>query len=88
MCRSKAVSWMERFDAEDGSIEVKARCGSCGTWRTGDVGRRTADALERRLRRDLERMAIRLGQHQRWRDLDLGRLVREVPQGGTRKTHR
>jgi len=33
-------------------------------------------------------MAVGLGQHQRWRDLDLGRLVREVPQGGARKTHR
>jgi len=88
VCRSKAVSWMERFDAEDGTIEVKARCGGCGTWRTGDVGRRTADALERRLRRDLERMAVRLGQHQRWRDIDLGRLVRDAPQGGRRKTHR
>ena len=88
MCRSKAVSWMERFDDEDGTIEVKARCGGCGTWRTGEVGRRTADALERRLRRDLEQMAVRLGQHQRWRDLDLGRLVREAPQATGRKTHR
>ena len=88
MCGSKAVSWMERFDDRDGPIEVKARCGGCGTWRTGEVGRRTANALERRLRRDLERMAVGLGQHQRWRDLDLGRLVREAPRGTRRKTHR
>ena len=88
MCRSKAVSWMERFDDEDGTIEIRARCGSCGTGRNGEIGRRAADALERRLRRDLEKMAVGLGQHERWRDLDLGRLVREPPQGGSRKTHR
>lgn len=88
LCRSRAVSWMERYDDEDGTISVKARCGGCGTWRTGDVGRRTADALERRLRRDLQRMAVGLGQHERWRDLDLGRLVRAAPQGGRRKTPR
>ena len=88
MCRSKAVSTMERFDDEDGTILLKARCGECGTWRTGEVGRRTASALERRLRRDLERMAVRLGQHQRWRDLELGRIVREPPQGGSPKTPR
>jgi len=88
MCHSKAVSWMERFDDEDGTIEIKACCGDCGTWRTGEIGRRTADALERRLRRDLEKMAVGLGQHERWRDLDLGRLVREPPQRGSRKTHR
>jgi hypothetical protein len=88
VCKSKAVSWMERFDDEDGTIDVKTRCGECGTWRAGEVGRRTADALERRLRRDIERMAIGLGQHDRWRELDLGRLVRVAPQGGSRKTHR
>ena len=88
MCRSKAVSTMERYDDEDGRIQVKARCGECGTWRTGEVGWRTADALERRLRRDLERMAVRLGQHERWRDVDLGRLIRDAPQGASRKTHR
>jgi hypothetical protein len=88
MCASKAVSLMERFDAEDGTIVVKARCGECGTWRTGEIGPRAARALERRLRRDLERMAVGLGQHERWRDLDLGRLVREAPQGSSRKTHR
>ena len=88
LCRSKAVSTMERFDDEDGTVRVHARCGGCGTWRTGEVGRRAADKLERRLRRDLERMAIRVGQHQRWRDLELGRLVRQPPQGGPRKTHR
>ena len=88
MCRSKAVSTMERFDDEDGRIQVKARCGGCGTWRAGEVGWRTADGLERRLRRDLERMAVRLGQHQRWRDIELGKLMREAPQGVGRKTHR
>ena len=88
LCGSKAVSTMERFDDEDGTIHVKARCGECGTWRTGEVSRRRADGLERRLRRDLERMAVTLGQHQRWRDLELGRLVRRPPQGGSRKTHR
>ena len=88
VCRSKAVSTVERFDDEDGTIEVTARCGGCGTWRTAEVGRRAADALERRLRRDLEKMAVRLGQHQRWRDLELGRLVRRPPQGDSRNTHR
>jgi hypothetical protein len=87
LCRSKAVSTIERFDAEDGTISVTACCGACATWRSGEVDRRTADALERRLRRDLEQMAVRLGQHQRWRDLDLGRLVREPPHG-SRKTPR
>ena len=71
MCRSKAVSVLERFDGEDGTIEVTARCGACGTWRTREVGRRAANALERRLRRDLEQMAVGLGQHPRWRDLEL-----------------
>ena len=88
LCRSKAVSTMERFDDEDGTVRVHARCGGCGTWRTGEVGGRPAPTLGRRLRRDLERMAIRVGQHQRWRDLELGRLVRQPPQGGPRKTHR
>jgi ribosome-binding protein aMBF1 (putative translation factor) len=71
LCGSKAVGTMERFDDEDGTIEVTARCGDCGTWRTGEVGRRAADALERRLRRDLEKMVVGLGQHQRWRDHEL-----------------
>jgi hypothetical protein len=88
MCHSKAVSTMERYDDEDGRIQVKARCGECATWRTGEVGWRTADALERRLRRDLERMAVGLGQHDRWRDVDLRRLARATPQGTGRKTHR
>ena len=88
VCSSRAVSSLERFDDEDGTISVTARCGECDTWRTGEVGRRAADALERRLRRDLEHMAVGLGQHQRWRDLDLGRLVREAPRGARRKTHR
>jgi len=86
LCRSKAVSTVERFDDEDGTIEVTARCGGCGIWRTAEVSRRAADALERRLRRDLEQMAVGLGQHQRWRDLDLGRLVRQPAQRTGRKT--
>ena len=88
LCRSKAISTLERLDAEDGTISVTTRCGECGTWRTAEVNCRTAAALERRLRRDLERMVISLGQHARWRDLDLGRLVGQPPQEGSRKTHR
>ena len=88
LCRSKAVSGLERTEDEAGGVDVKVRCGECWTWRAGEVGWRAADALERRLRRDRERMAVSVGQTDRWRDLDLGSLTRSAPQGPSRKTHR
>jgi hypothetical protein len=88
ICRSKAVSALERVEDEDGRVYVEACCGECATWRTGEIGWRAADALERRLRRDRERMAVSVGQTDRWRDLDLDSLTRSAPQGARRKTHR
>ena len=88
ICRSKAVSAFERIEDEEGGVTVELCCGECATWRTGKVGWRAADALERRLRRDRERLAVSACQSDRWRDLDLGALMRMPPQGATRKTHR
>ena len=87
-CRSKAVSAFERIEDEDGGTYVELCCGGCATWRTGDIGWRAADALERRLRRDRQRLAISAGQSDRWRDLELGALMKSPPQGAGRKTHR
>lgn len=78
ICRSKAVSTLERVE-EDGHVRVEICCGECATWRAGFVGRRTADALERRLRRDRERLAVSAGQTDRWRDFELGELAKTPP---------
>ena len=88
LCRSKAVSGLERIEDEDGGVHVKVRCGECWTWRAGEIGWRAADALERRLRRDRERMAVSAGQTDRWREHDLGSLTRSAPPGANRNTHR
>ena len=88
ICRSRAVSAFERIEDEKGGVYVEVCCGECATWRTGDIGWRAADALERRLRRDRERLAVSAGQSDRWRDVDLGALMRLPPQGAGRKTHR
>ena len=88
ICRSKAVSAFERVEDEDGNVSVEVCCGECATWRTGEVGGRAADALERRLRRDRQRLAVSAGQGARWRDLDLSALMKSPPQGAARKTHR
>jgi hypothetical protein len=88
ICRSKAVSGFDRVEDEDGGVYVEVCCGECATWRTGEIGWRAADALERRLRRDRARLAISAGQSARWRDVDLGALVKGPPQGAARKTPR
>jgi len=88
ICRSKAVSELERIEDEEGAVHVKVRCGECWTWRAGEIGWRAADALERRLHRDRRRMAISAGQSDRWRDLALGELMRSAPHDASRKTHR
>ena len=88
ICHSKAVSAFERIEDEECGVIVEVCCGEGATWRTGEVGWRAADALERRLRRDRERLAVSACQSDRWRDLDLGALMRMPPQGASRKTHR
>ena len=88
LCGSKAISASERVEADDGGALVELRCGECWTWRTAATGHRTARALERRLRRDRERMAVTTGQAARWRDLELQRLIQGPPQGASRKTYR
>jgi hypothetical protein len=87
LCGSKAISASERVEGEDGGVRLELRCGECWTWRTA-TGRRAARALERRLRRDRERMAVSTGQAARWRDLELERLTQRLPQGASRKTYR
>jgi hypothetical protein len=91
LCHSKAVSALERFVPEEGREHVKVRCGECWTWRAGPCGWRAADTLERRLRRDRERMALIAGQAERWREHELQRLMQMAPRpprGDHRKTHR
>ena len=88
LCGSKAISASERIESETGGVQLELRCGECWTWRTAATGHRTARALERRLRRDRERMAVSTGQAARWRDLELERLTRDPPQGTSRKTYR
>jgi hypothetical protein len=88
LCGSKAISATDRVETDEGDVNVSVRCGECWTWRAAATGRRAADALERRLRRDRERMAVGAGQGARWRELELERLARRPPQGASRKTHR
>jgi hypothetical protein len=87
LCGSKAISASERVETEDGGVRLELRCGECWTWRTV-TGRRAARVLERRLRRDRDRMAVSTGQTARWRDLELERLTQGPPQGTSRKTYR
>jgi hypothetical protein len=55
-CRSRAISATE---SEDDGLKKRfwLRCGECGTWRTDALGMLGSFSLERRLRRDLRRMA-------------------------------
>lgn len=89
LCRSKAVSAVERYEPEEGREHVEICCGECWTWRAGAIGWRAADALERRLRRDRERMALTVGQAERWREHALERLLQtrvQPPRAEHRKT--
>jgi hypothetical protein len=87
-CRSKAVSTLERTEDDQGTVRVAVRCGACGSWRGGAIGRRRADALERRLRRDRRQIELSVAQGDRWRDYELTELMRCPPQGARRRTHR
>jgi hypothetical protein len=88
VCRSKAVSAVERGEDGDGAVRVEVRCGECGTWRGGALGRRAVRALEKRLRRDRRQIELSIGQGDRWREYELAALMQGPPRGARRKTHR
>jgi len=57
LCGSRSVAQSEREALEQPHLNVALRCGSCDTWRRVLTTHWTADAFERRLERDRERMA-------------------------------
>jgi hypothetical protein len=57
LCRSRAIRAIRRTELEERRTRVVLQCGACGEWRGRDLPRRQVRALDRRLRRDRERMA-------------------------------
>jgi hypothetical protein len=62
LCGSRGVERSERETLEPPLVNVALCCGSCGTWRRVLTTRWGANAFERRLERDRERMAAMLEQ--------------------------
>jgi hypothetical protein len=60
LCGSRWIARTEREKLEPPLVNVALRCGSCGTWRRVLTTCWGADAFERRLERDLGRMAALL----------------------------
>jgi len=58
ICGSRALSWVDREDAENGLVRWLSRCGECRTWRADVLTRRDSRRFARHLGRERKRLEV------------------------------